>query len=212
MIQTEKRCYCGQVFRALDNGGEKIIEGHAAVFEQIADIGGIFFEVIDRNAFDGTDFKDVPLFVNHDCGQIPLARSRRNNGNSSMTLSVDDTGLAVRARLDVDNNPAAKMLYSSVERGDLDGMSFAFVVDAEEWLDLDSDMPTRRIKKIGKVFEVSAVNFPAYEGTDIHARAAADTLDCAKKALENARGFSLDNDSALELELYKLKNCILGGF
>lgn len=210
MNQTEKRCYTGHEFRALDSDNEKIIEGHAAVFEQIADIGGIFFEVIDRNAFDGTDFKDVPLFVNHDCGQIPLARSRRNNGNSSMTLTVDDTGLAVRARLDVDNNPAAKTLFASIERGDLDGMSFAFVVDAEEWQDLDSDMPTRRIKKIGKVFEVSAVNYPAYN-TDIHARAL-NALENAKRALDNARVHSLENDSANELELYKLKNRILGGF
>lgn len=201
MNQAEKRCYGGQNFRAADSGNGKIIEGHAAVFEQIADIDGVFFEIIERGAFTDTDFYDVPLFVNHDCWQIPLARSRLNNGKSSMSLTVDDTGLAVRACLDVDNNPAAKTLYASVERGDLDGMSFAFSVDNEEWLNLDSDMPTRRIKKIGKVFEVSAVNYPAYN-TDIHTRAL-NALENAKRALGNAR------DS---VELYKLKNRILGGF
>ena len=208
MKQTEKRCYDGQEFRALANDNEKYIEGHAAVFEQKTNIGGWFYEVIERGAFDETDFKDVALFVNHNWESIPLARSRRNNGNSTMTLKVDDVGLAIRAKLDVERNSAAENLYSAIERGDLGGMSFAFTVDAEEWRDLKSDMPTRRIKKIGQVFEVSACNYPAYEQTDIHARDL-NALESAKKALDNARSQSLDNDN--ELELYKLKNRILGG-
>lgn len=211
MNQTEKRCYSLKEFRAVTGeGNEKYIEGHAAVFEQKTDIGGYFFEVIDRGAFDDEKaLRDVPLFVNHDWGKIPLARSRRNNGNSTMTLKVDDVGLAIRAKLDVENNLDAKALYSAVEREDLSGMSFAFSVDAEEWQDLKSEKPTRRIKKIGRVFEVSAVAFPAYEGTDISARALS-TLESAKKALDNANTRSLENDSA-ELELYKLKIRILGG-
>lgn len=208
MKQTEKRCYDGQEFRALANDNEKYIEGHAAVFEQKTDIDGWFYEVIERGAFDETEFKDVALFVNHNWESIPLARSRRNNGNSTMTLKVDDVGLAIRAKLDVERNSAAENLYSAIERGDLNGMSFCFSVDAEEWQDLKSDMPTRRIKKIGQVFEVSACNYPAYEQTDIHARDL-NTLESAKKALDNARSQSLDNDN--ELELYKLKNRILGG-
>lgn len=212
MNQTEKRCYSLKEFRAVTGeGNEKYIEGHAAVFEQKTDLGGYFFEVIDRGAFDDENsLRDVPLFVNHDWGKIPLARSRRNNDNSTMTLKVDDVGLAIRAKLDVENNLDAKALYSAVEREDLSGMSFAFSVDAEEWQDLKSEKPTRRIKKIGRVFEVSAVAFPAYEGTDISARALS-TLESAKKALDNANTRSLENDSA-ELELYKLKNKILGGF
>lgn len=208
MKQTEKRCYDGQEFRALANDNEKYIEGHAAVFEQKTNIGGWFYEVIERGAFDETDFKDVALFVNHNWESIPLARSRRNNGNSTMTLKVDDVGLAIRAKLDVERNSAAENLYSAIERGDLGGMSFCFSVDAEEWRDLNSDMPTRRIKKIGQVFEVSACNYPAYEQTDIHARDL-NALESAKKALDNARSQSLDNDN--ELELYKLKCRILGG-
>lgn len=208
MKQTEKRCYDGQEFRALANDNEKYIEGHAAVFEQKTNICDWFYEVIERGAFDETDFKDVALFVNHNWESIPLARSRRNNGNSTMTLKVDDVGLAIRAKLDVERNSAAENLYSAIERGDLGGMSFCFSVDAEEWRDLNSDMPTRRIKKIGQVFEVSACNYPAYEQTDIHARDL-NALESAKKALDNARSQSLDNDN--ELELYKLKCRILGG-
>jgi len=212
MKQTEQRCYGLKEFRAMTGeGNEKYIEGHAAVFEQKTNIGGYFYEVIDRGAFDNENaLRDVALFINHDFKQIPLARSRRNNGNSTMTLKVDDVGLAIRAKIDTENNPDAKALYSAVEREDISGMSLAFIVDAEEWQDLKSDMPTRRIKKIGRVFEVSAVAFPAYESTDIHARALS-TLESAKKALDNANTQSLDNDAA-ELEIYKLKNNILGGF
>ena len=210
-MQTEKRSYGLKEFRAVDSDGEKIIEGHAAVFEQRTDIGGCFFEVIDRGAFeDENSLRDVALFVNHNFEQIPLARSRRNNGNSTMTLKVDDVGLAIRAKLDVENNLDAKALWSAVRRGDIQGMSFAFRVGDEEWQDMNSEMPTRRIKKISRVFEVSAVAFPAYEQTDISARAAADTLESAKRALENARGKSSEDDRA-QIELFRLKNRILGG-
>lgn len=204
---TEYRSCSGQEFRAFENETEKIIEGHAAVFNRQTNVGGYFFEVIDTGAFEKADLRDVPLIVNHDFSKIPLARSRRNNGNSTLTLSVDEVGLAIRAKLDVENNSAARALYSAVERGDLDGMSFCFSVDAEEWLDLKSEMPTRRIKSISKVFEVSACTFPQYEETDITARSK-NALESAKKVLENARAQSLYKDN--ELEFFKLKNKILG--
>lgn len=209
MKETEYRSYNGLEFRAIDNSEngkviERIIEGHAAVFNRQTNIGGWFYEVIDAGAFDSADLRDVPLLTNHDFDKIPLARSRGNN--STLTLTVDDVGLAIRAVLDTENNADARALYSAVERGDLDGMSFAFRVDAEEWQNLDTDMPTRRIKSISKVFEVSAVTFPAYN-TDINARGA-KTLESAKKMLDNARAQSFNKDN--ELEILKLKNRILG--
>lgn len=211
-IQTEKRCYSGQEFRAVESDNEKFIEGHAAVFEQKTDICGCFFEVIARGAFDNCDLSDVLLLVNHNFEQLPLARSRSNNSSSSMTLTVDDVGLAIRAKLNVEGSQNAKELYTAVERGDIGGMSFCFRVTDEEWQNLDSDMPTRCIKSIGRVYEVSAVNWPLYEGTDINARAADDALECAKKTLAEARrGKSLSNDKANEVEIYRLKNQILGG-
>lgn len=187
--------------RASEN--DNSIEGHAAVFGQKTNIGGWFNEIIERGAFDGCNFDDVLFCTNHDLRKIPLARSRRNNENSTMQLNVDETGLFIRAKLDTENNSEAKSLYSSVVRGDIDGMSFIFFVQDEKWEDLDSDMPTRRIQKIKRVIEVSAVTFPAYTGTDIHARDK-EALDNAKLALENARSNELEN-SKNELELEKLK-------
>ena len=183
------------------------IEGHPAVYDQRTNIGGWFDEIIERGAFDSCDFDDVLFSVNHDMRKIPLARSRRNNGNSTMQLKTDETGLYIRSHLDVENNSEAKSLYSAVKREDINGMSFIFFVDEEKWEDLESDMPTRRIKKISKVIEVSAVTFPAYGGTDINARDKS-VLDNAAKALENARSNELDNSNS-ELEVLKLKNQIL---
>lgn len=190
--------------RALEE--ENVIEGHPAIYDQKTIIGGYFYEVIERGAFDGCNFDDVLFCVNHDLRKIPLARSRRNNGNSTMQLSVDDKGLHMKATLDVDGNSEAKQLYSAVKRGDIDGMSFIFYIQEERWTDLDKEIPTRHILKLKSVREVSAVTFPAYSGTDINARDQS-VLDNAAKALENARS-QLDN-SINELEILRLKSQIL---
>ncbi|ABR48567.1 phage prohead protease, HK97 family [Alkaliphilus metalliredigens QYMF] len=192
-------------FRADDE--EKSVEGHAAVYDQKTNIGGYFYEVIERGAFDGCDFDDVLFFVNHDTRKIPLARSRRNNGNSTMQIKTDDKGLHIKSKLDTEENAEARSLYSSIKRGDIDGMSFMFHIKEARWTDLDTDMPTRHILKFRKVFEVSAVNMPAYSGTDINVRDQA-ALDNAAVALENARSKELDNSSN-ELELVKFKTQIL---
>lgn len=193
--------------RAVGDGG--IIEGHAAIYDQKTSIGDWFNEVIERGAFDGCDFDDVLFTANHEMWDIPLARSRRNNSNSTLQLNLDDQGLFIKANLDIENNAEAKSLYSAVGREDITGMSFIFYVSEERWEDLDTDMPTRHILKIAKVREVSAVNYPAYSGTDINARNDQFALENAKTALENARS-TLDNEkNEQELELLKLKTQIL---
>lgn len=201
-----RRKYAGQEFRAADQDGEKHLTGHAAVFNSPTDIAGYFEEVIERGAFDGCDLTDVPFFVNHLENKIPLARSRNNNGSSTMKLTVDLTGLAIDARVDTDNNQEARAVYSAVERGDVTGMSFAFRVKEQKWEKLDSDYPVRRILKIGKVYEVSVVNDPAYEETDISARDK-EALESARAALDSARSKELE--SSKEAEVYKLRNEIL---
>lgn len=148
---------------------------------------GWYDEIIAAGALDGTDLKDVRFLVNHNTDMIPLARSRNNNENSTMQMSVDDKGMEIRVDLDTENNAEAKSLYSAVERGDLDGMSFMFSVDGDKWDDIESDHPTRTITKLGKVFEVSAVTFPAYEATSISARGLDSALDSAKSSLENVK-------------------------
>lgn len=182
-MDTEQRKYLIREVRAVDSGAGKIIEGHAAVFDVTANIGGTFNEIIERGAFGGTDMADVALLVNHDSSRVPLARTT----SATLTLAVDNVGLAFRAKLDVENNPAARSLCSAVERGDLRGMSFSFTVELDEWQDLNTTMPTRRIKKIRRVYEISAVTYPAYEATDVKvARSASKALASARRSASGA--------------------------
>lgn len=200
----EQRSYSFEV-RAESGERGNIITGRPIVYESKTDLGW-FDEIIERGALDGADLTDVRFLVNHDLSKIPLARSRRNNGNSTMQLSPDYEGMAIEVQLDTENNSEARSLYSAVQRGDITGMSFMFSIDEEEWSDLDLDHPVRRVKRIGSVVEVSAVTFPAYESTVINARSN-EALESARLALEKAkreRGQSVDTDSN-ELELEKAK-------
>lgn len=210
--KAEQRAYSFEI-RAEETEQGSIITGRPIVYSSLTDLG-YFDEVIDRGALDGADLTDVRFLVNHDKDLIPLARSRRNNGNSTMQLSVDQQGMSIRVSLDTENNADARALYSAVKRGDISGMSFMFFVDDEEWENLESDHPTRRIKSISSVLEVSAVTFPAYESTEINARSKG-VLESARLTVETARQRSADTvetvSNSKELELLKLKTKILGG-
>lgn len=205
-----KRSYSFEV-RAEENEKGHIITGRPIVYNSRTDMG-YFDEIIDPGALNNTDLTDVRFLVNHDTNKIPLARSRRNNGNSTMQLTVDNDGMGIWVTLDTENNAEARALYSAVQRGDISGMSFMFGVNGETWDDLDTEHPTRHITDISFVLEVSAVTFPAYEATDINARDKA-ALDSARSALDRARqsqGNTLD--SMNELELIKLKTLFGGIF
>lgn len=201
----EKRQYNFEV-RAENGDGGSIITGRPIVYESRTNLGD-FDEIIHSGALDKTDLKDVRFLVNHNLSMIPLARSRRNNKNSTMQLSADKEGLGIRVSLDTENNSEARALYSAVQRGDITGMSFMFSIDSEEWEGLDSEHPTRHIKAIGTVVEVSAVTLPAYEATEINARANTDALENARAAaLENARAAAaVETETALEVEKLKAK-------
>lgn len=162
------------------------LTGRPIVYEAKTNLGW-YDEIIARGALDGTDLRDVPFLVNHNTDMIPLARSRNNNASSTMQMSVDEGGMEIRVDLDTENNAEAKSLYSAVSRGDISGMSFMFSVDEDGWEDLESEHPTRTIRAIGRVFEVSAVTFPAYEQTSIQARGLTDALESAKVSLESAK-------------------------
>lgn len=172
--------------RAEQNERGHVITGRPIVFGQRTDLGW-YDEVIERGALDTTDLKDVRLLVNHNVDMIPLARSRNNTANSTMQLTVDDDGLVIRADLDTENNNDAKSLYSAVERSDIDGMSFMFTVDKDSWDDVDTDHPVRHVRSIRRVYEVSAVTFPAYSQTSIQARGLSEALDSAKESLESEK-------------------------
>lgn len=202
MNELEQRSYTFEV-RAEETENGSIITGRPIVYNSRTDLG-FFDEIIESGALDNTDLTDVRFLVNHDASKIPLARSRRNNGNSTMHLTVDTFGMGIRVTLDTENNSEARALYSAVQRGDITGMSFMFAVRDEKWDDLESDHPTRHITDISTVVEVSAVTFPAYDATEINARSKS-ALDNARAALENARQRNASTVDTVELELAKAK-------
>lgn len=212
MLILEKRSYSFDVLASETGDGEKIITGRPIVYNSRTNLG-YFDEIIDAGALDNSDLTDIRFLVNHDTSMIPLARSRRNNGNSTMKLTPDADGLNLDfVKLDTENNSDARSLYSAVSRGDITGMSFMFFVDGENWENLDSDHPTRHITAISRVLEVSAVTWPAYDSTEIYARSEHSALENAKSVLEKARS---EHRATLvdtnELELLKEKTKILGG-
>lgn len=176
------------------------LTGRPIVFGQRTDIGR-YDEIIEQGALDMTDLKDVRFLVNHNIDMIPLARSRNNNENSTMQMSVDADGMMIRVDLDTENNADARSLYSAVSRGDVSGMSFMFSVDKDSWDNVESEHPTRHVRSIKRVLEVSAVTFPAYSQTSIQTRGLSGALDSAMESLESERA----RMSELRLAKEKLK-------
>lgn len=152
--------------RALEDDQKMILEGYAVTFDTPATHYG-YTEVIDRNAFNGCDMKDVCLKYNHEDNYVIMARTR----NNSLQLLVDDRGLKIRAELI--NTTSNRDIYESVQAGLLDKMSFAFSVSEENY---DYDTDTRRILGIDKLYDVSVVDVPFYDTTEVYARSREDYI------------------------------------
>ncbi len=186
-MDREIRAFIFEVRAEQDEEHGHFLTGQPIVYNERTNLGW-YDEIIDEDALAETDLRDVRFLVNHNTDMIPLARSRNNNANSTMQMTVEaGKGMFIRVDLDTENNAEAKSLYSAVEREDITGMSFMFAVDKDAWEDLESEHPTRHIRSISRVFEVSAVTFPAYEATSITARGLSDALESAKESLESAR-------------------------
>ena len=158
-----------------------ILEGYAIVFNKETLIGDEeygFFEEIDSRALAETKMKDVPMKYNHMDSFLILARTR----NKSLSLTVDNVGLKVRAEL-LDTN-SNQDIYKMVKSGLLDKMSFSFTVDEQVW-NREGRIPKRTITKIERLYDVSVVDTPAYDATSIYARSL-ESMELELKAMDLA--------------------------
>lgn len=159
---------------------EMLIEGYAAVFNiptVLYKRDGIEYnEIIDKKAFNNTNFKDCCLKYNHESGVPILARTR----GGSMELKVDEIGLFFRAKLF--NTQVARDVFTLVKEGALDKCSFAFTI-ADDGEIYDRESRTRTITNIEKCWDCSIVDVPAYESTSVKARSFFD-LDREKELME----------------------------
>jgi len=154
--------------RALEPTGdeqEMIVEGRAIVYDHptvLYEVDGVkYYEVIQRGALDGADLKDVPFKYNHSDNVMIMARTR----NKTLELIPDEQGLRIRANLA--NTTTGRDLYELIKRGDIDKMSFAFTVAEQSY---DRESRTRKIIRFKRIWDVSAVDTPAYDQTYISAR------------------------------------------
>lgn len=136
-------------------------------------------EVMDRGCFDGSDFSDVVLNANHGDGNYAVARTR----NKSLVLTVKDDGVYIDAKLKKDN-PRCAQFYKDVSEGLLDRMSFAFTIKRQAY---DRETKTYHVEEIGKVYDVSAVEFPAYDNTSISASRSDDLVRLSDEAVALAK-------------------------
>lgn len=146
--------------RASEEGGESemILEGYAANFDQTTDLG-YFNERIARGAFDDVLEDDVRYLVNHE--GMPLART----ANGTLELRVDKKGLYTRAKLS--DTQLGRDTYKAVKRGDISEMSFAFTIGEQ---DVDTEKNLRTVTQVKRLYDVSAVTYPAYPTTTLEAR------------------------------------------
>lgn len=148
-----------------DSDGVKVA-GYAAIFDEAADIAGMFREIIAPGAFrEAIGRDDVVFLINHD--GLPLARTR----SKTLKLTEDSKGLRMETVLDADD-PDVQSIVGKMKRGDLDKMSFAFRATKQEWDDT-TEPPTRTIRE-AELFDVSIVTSPAYDGTSIALRSLED--------------------------------------
>lgn len=200
--------------REEDQEEKMVLEGYAIVYGQETMIGEEdwgWLESIDARALDEADMSDTCLKYNHLDNTPILARVR----NGSLKLTNDSHGLFMRAELLEDD----RHFYNRVKSGLLDKMSFAFTVK-EQKIDYNSKPMKRTITKIGRLFDVSVVDVPAYDQTSLYARSkemaeAKSLLDAEaeKRALEEAEASNkLEEQKQFEFrkkkEIAKLK---LGG-
>jgi hypothetical protein len=144
--------------------GKMVVEGYAIRFGEpaIFKIGDEEYrEIIDNHALDNTDLRDVPFKYNHSDNIMIMARTR----NKTLQLIKDEQGLKIAAELA--NTTAGRDLYELIKRGDIDKMSFAFTVRSDKY---NRQTRTRTILDIDKLYDVSAVDTPAYNTTSIAAR------------------------------------------
>jgi len=155
---------------------EKVIYGKAIVFNERTVLfmqdGVDYGEIIDRNALDEADISDVFVKYNHNDGQMVVARSK----NGSLKFDIRDDGVYVEIR--PANTTAGNDTYELVRTGILTKMSFGFTISDQSY---DSNTRTWTVRKIKKLYEVSAVPNPAYDGTTLYARRANELEDSRAK-------------------------------
>jgi len=160
---------------AADAPAELWVEGYAVRFDSPTVLfkldGQEYKEQICSGALDGADMGDVIFNYNH-AGNV-MARTR----NNTLALTLDRQGLFIRAR--VDGTEAGRQLYEEIQGGYVDRMSFRFTIQEESF---DFGEMQWNVRKIDRLFDVSAVDIPAFDDTSIGVASRKAEIDGMRKA------------------------------
>lgn len=161
--EMERRIYtCGPLEVRAVEGQPTELHGYAAVFDEMSEDLGGFREKVAPGAFSDTIGDDVRALFNHDSNLI-LGRTK----SRTLRLQEDSRGLSVQ--IQPPDTTAARDLIESVQRGDVDQMSFGFRTIDDHWDDVEGQGLVRTLMKV-RLFDVSPVVFPAYPQTEIALR------------------------------------------
>ena len=170
-----------------------MVEGYASTFDKykMMTIDGVdYYEQIDRHAFDEADMSDVVFLRDHE-GRV-LARTK----NDAIVLDIDEHGLHHRTNLGLTG--ASREMFEDIQAGNYQQMSFSFVVAEDRY---DKDTHTRIVEKVSKVFDISAVSFPANPFTEIGVSA----RDYFNGVIEAEKAERLENEQKRERLRLKTK-------
>jgi len=156
-MNIERRFFNSEV-----RAGESRVTGYGSVFESKSEDLGGFVEIIARGAFDDRLEDDVRALFNHDSSLI-LGRTK----SGTLDLSIDDNGL--RYEIDFPDTTYANDLQVSIKRGDIDQSSFSFLVEEDDFTEVDGTI-VRTINKVSRLFDVSPVTYPAYPDATVGLR------------------------------------------
>jgi HK97 family phage prohead protease len=185
MARPMRLCFRSVEWNPTVEGDGRTLEGYAAVFNtptRIDSWEGKFDESIIRGAFAKTLNERKPVLqFDHGrdvrTGSVPIG--------SIQEIREDEKGLFVQARLF--DNPTVEPIRQAIEGGAIDGMSFRFKVNQDDWYDTDGarvrgneleDLlkypgergPLKRTIREVELYEAGPVVFPAYEATSVGVR------------------------------------------
>lgn len=181
--------------RADGEGAAPKLVGYAAVFNELSlMLYGMFRERIERGAFAGSLTGDVKALWNHDTN-LPLGRTKAG------TLALAEDAHGLRVEINPPDTQAGRDAVTSIQRGDVDQMSFAFEVLDDTWdQDAETGVLIRTLRKV-VLHEVSPVVFPAYPATSVSARAEPGALGdmpiIPEQFRRTATGLSAEQEQAL---------------
>ena len=171
--------------RQTENGEteDMIVEGYAFKYNEETvlyetESGFQYREVIEQGSLDGADLSDVPFKYNHNDGVFIVARTR----NGSLELKPDETGLFIRARF-IDTQ-TGRDFFKMIQERLIDKMSFAFTESSDYSEEYGENFVTHHIRKFRRIWDVSGVDIPAYDATEIYARSIAPLEKRVMEVLE----------------------------